>query len=97
MKNFSVFYTEAGYIDAVATPHLRAPANAHRGRKRADVAATRPWSTLELDDLEHGLRIGVSIEVIGDFIERDVNDVRCTAAERGLLLRRARLPEEALN
>jgi hypothetical protein len=61
------------------------------------VAATRPWSAVELDDLEHGLRIGVSIEVIADFIERDVDEVRRTAAERGLLLRRVRLPEEAFN
>jgi hypothetical protein len=52
---------------------------------------------VELDDLAHGFRIGVSIEVIADFIERDVDEVRRTAAERGLLLRRVRLPEEAFN
>jgi hypothetical protein len=61
------------------------------------MAETRPWSAVELDDLEHGLRIGVSIEVIADFIERDVDEVRSTAAARGLLLRRARLPEEEFN
>jgi hypothetical protein len=71
--------------------------SAHRGRRRTDMSGNKPWSTAELGNLEHGLRIGVSIEVIADFIERDVDDVRRTAAERGLLLRRGRLPEEAFN
>jgi hypothetical protein len=61
------------------------------------MAETKPWSAVELDDLENGLRIGVSIEVIADFIKRNVDEVRRKAAARGLLLRRARLPEEAFN
>jgi hypothetical protein len=56
-----------------------------------------PWSPLELNDLEHGLRIGVSIEVIADFITRDVEEVRQKANELGLLLRRSRLAEDAFN
>ena len=58
---------------------------------------SRPWSVTELHDLTHGLRIGVSIEVIADFIERDVEEVRETAAEHGLLLRPNGLPEVASN
>jgi hypothetical protein len=53
----------------------------------------RRWSAMELDDLEHGLRIGVSIEVIADFIKRDVDEVRQKAAELGLLPRRKQLSE----
>jgi hypothetical protein len=58
---------------------------------------SRPWSVTELRDLTHGLRIGVSIEVIADFIERGVDEVRQAAAEHGLLVRRNRLPEVASN
>jgi hypothetical protein len=58
---------------------------------------SRPWSVTELHDLTHGLRIGVSIEVIADFIERDITDVRQTAAEHGLLLRRRGPSEVASN
>jgi hypothetical protein len=45
------------------------------------------------DDLKHGLRIGVSIEVIADFIKRDVDEVRQKAAELSLLPRRKQLSE----
>ena len=58
---------------------------------------SRPWSVTELHDLTQGLRIGVSIEVIADFIERDVNDVRQAAAEHGLPLPRSGLSEVAAN
>jgi hypothetical protein len=60
-------------------------------------ASSKPWSAVELDDLQRGLRIGVSIEVIADVIERDADEVRRTAAELGLLLRRSQLAEEAYN
>jgi len=40
---------------------------------------------MELDDLEHGLRIAVSVEVIADFIARDVDEVRQKALELGIL------------
>jgi hypothetical protein len=60
-------------------------------------ASGKPWSAVELDDLQRGLRIGVSIEIIADVIERDPDEVRRTAAELGLLLRRSRLAEEAFN
>ena len=58
---------------------------------------SRPWSVTELHNLTRGLRLGVSIEVIADFIERDVDDVRQAAAEHGLLLRRSGLPDVASN
>jgi hypothetical protein len=58
---------------------------------------SRPWSVTELHDLTHGLRIGVSIEVIADFIERGVDEVRQAAAEHGLPVRRNSLPEVASN
>jgi hypothetical protein len=60
-------------------------------------ASSKPWSAVELDDLQRGLRIGVSIEVIADVIERDVVEVRSTAAELGLLSQRSCLAEEAFN
>jgi hypothetical protein len=53
----------------------------------------RPWSAMELDDLEHGLRIGVSVEVIADFITRDVDEVRRKAAELDLFPKRKQLAE----
>jgi hypothetical protein len=56
----------------------------------------RPWSAMELDDLEHGLRIGVSIQVIADFIQRDADEVRQKAVELGLLPKR-KMVEEAFN
>jgi hypothetical protein len=60
-------------------------------------ASSKPWSAVELDDLQRGLRIGVSIEVIADFIKRDVEEVKSRAAELGFLLQRGRIAEEAFN
>jgi hypothetical protein len=60
-------------------------------------ASSKPWSAVELDDLQRGLRIGVSIEVIADVIDRDPDEVRRTARELGLPLRRSRRAEEAFN
>jgi hypothetical protein len=57
----------------------------------------KPWSATELDDLEHGLRIGVSIEVIADFIKRDLDEVRQKGVELGMLPKRTQLAEEAFN
>jgi hypothetical protein len=57
----------------------------------------KPWTATELDDLEHGLRIGVSIEVIADFIKRDLDEVRQKGLELGLLPKRKQLAEEALD
>ena len=51
-----------------------------------------PWSEMELEDLEHGLRLGVSLEVIADFINRDVDEVRQKADELGILPSWKRLP-----
>ena len=51
-----------------------------------------PWSEMELEDLEHGLRLGVSLEVIADFINRDVDEVRQKADELGTLPSWKRLP-----
>jgi hypothetical protein len=56
-----------------------------------------PWSAMELDDLEHGLRIGVSIEVIADFVRRDLDEVRRKGLELGMLPKRKQLAEEALD
>jgi hypothetical protein len=56
----------------------------------------KPWSETELGDLEHGLRLGVSLEVIADFIERDVDEVRQKADELGILPSWKRLPEKTL-
>jgi hypothetical protein len=56
-----------------------------------------PWSAIELDDLEHGLRIGVSIQVIADFIMRDAEEVRQKATELGIFPKRKLLGEEAFN
>ena len=57
----------------------------------------KPWSATELDDLEHGLRIGVSIEVIADFLKRDLGEVREKGVELGMLPKRKELAEEALD
>ena len=57
----------------------------------------KPWSAMELDDLERGLRIGVSIEVIADFIMRDVDEVRQKALELGILPKRKQLAKEAFD
>jgi hypothetical protein len=65
--------------------------------RRADMAETsyrnngRSWSAMELDDLERGLRLGVSIQVIADFIMRDVDEVRRKALELGILPKRKQL------
>jgi hypothetical protein len=55
-----------------------------------------PWSEMELADLEHGLRLGVSLEVIADFIKRDVDEVRQKADELGILPSWKRLPGKVL-
>jgi hypothetical protein len=56
-----------------------------------------PWSATDLDDLEHGLRIGVSIEVIADFIKREPDDVRQKGLELGMLPKRTQLAEETFD
>jgi hypothetical protein len=35
-----------------------------------------PWSAVERKHLERGLRLGVAIKVIAEFIEGDVEEVR---------------------
>lgn len=45
----------------------------------------RPWSAVELEDLRRGLQIGVSIEIIADFVDRGVEEVRRKGFELGLL------------
>jgi hypothetical protein len=57
----------------------------------------KPWSAVELEDLERGLRIGVSIQVIADFIMRDAGEVRQKATEFGIFPKRKLLGEEAFN
>jgi hypothetical protein len=63
----------------------------------SNINITMPWSAMELGDLEHGLRLGVSLEVIADFIERDVDDVRQKADELGILPSWKRLPGKILS
>ncbi len=57
----------------------------------------KPWSVMELGVLEHGLRLGVSIEVIADFITRDADEVRQKADQLGILPHWKRLPEKVFN
>jgi hypothetical protein len=57
----------------------------------------RAWSATELGHLQHGLRIGVSIEVIAEFLTRDLDDVRQKGHELGILPRRKQLAEEAFD
>jgi hypothetical protein len=57
----------------------------------------KPWSVIGLADLEHGLRLGVSVEVIADFIKRDVAEVRWKATALGILPRRREPAEETFN
>jgi hypothetical protein len=64
---------------------------------RNEAKDRKPWSATELDDLEHGLRIGVSIEVIADFIKRDPDDVRQKGLELGMLPKRMQLAEETFD
>jgi hypothetical protein len=59
-----------------------------------DINVGMPWSEMELEDLDHGLRLGVSLEVIADFINRDVDDVRQKADELGILPVWKRLPKD---
>jgi hypothetical protein len=49
---------------------------------------------LELDDLDRELRIGISLEVIVDFIKRDVHEVQQKAEELGVLPVRKRMPKD---
>jgi len=46
------------------------------------------WSKTDLDDLERGMRIGVSIEILADFLTRDVDEIRRKALELGFLPKR---------
>ena len=59
-----------------------------------NVEGGRPWSEMELDDLERGLRIGVSLEVIADFTAQDVEEVQQKAEELGILPVWKRLPKD---
>jgi hypothetical protein len=57
---------------------------------------SRPWSAKELNGIQRGLRLGVSVEVIADFMKRDADEVRRKAVELGLLPKRE-MVEEAFN
>jgi len=57
----------------------------------------RPWSAAELGDLRRGLRIGVSIEIIAEFVDRDVDEVRRKGLELGLLPKRKRSAARAFD
>jgi hypothetical protein len=57
-----------------------------------NIEISTPWSDTELEDLEHGLRLGVSLEVIADFIARDVDEARQKADGLGILPSWKRLP-----
>jgi hypothetical protein len=62
-----------------------------------DIMFRRPWSENELSDVRRGLRIGVSIEIIADFIGRDVEEVRQKGHELGLLPKNKGRPVEAFD
>ena len=64
------------------------PGNLNRGNS---------WSAMELDDLERGLRIGVSIEVLADFLMKDADEIRRKALELGILAKRKQTAGGALN
>ena len=55
------------------------------------------WSATDLNDLERGLRIGVSIEVLADFLMRDADEVRRKALELGILTKRKQTAGGARN
>jgi hypothetical protein len=55
------------------------------------------WSAIDLNDLERGLRIGVSIEVLADFLMRDADEVRRKALELGILTKRKQTAGGARN
>ena len=57
---------------------------------------SRPWPAKELNDLVRGLRLGVSVAVIADFMARPEDEVRQKAVELGLLPKR-KMVEEAFN
>jgi hypothetical protein len=57
----------------------------------------KSWSELDLDDLERGMRIGVSVEVLADFLMRDVDEIRRKALELGILPKVKRTLDRVLN
>ena len=49
----------------------------------------RPWPAIDVAELRYGLAFGSSVEEIADFLQRDVDDVRCQIELRRGLDRRA--------
>lgn len=41
----------------------------------------KPWSAMDLVDLQDGLRLGTPIAELADFLCRDLDEVRTKAAE----------------
>ena len=60
-----------------------------------NIEGGRPWSAMELGDLERGLRIGVSLEIIADFLRRGAEEVQQKADELGILPSWKRLPAKS--
>jgi hypothetical protein len=47
----------------------------------SNVSSAKPWSTLDLQNLREGLRAGMPILKLADFLIRDVDEVEAKVAE----------------
>ena len=47
----------------------------------SNVSSAKPWSTLDLQNLREGLRAGMPILKLADFLIRDVDEVEAKIAE----------------
>jgi hypothetical protein len=47
----------------------------------SNVSSAKPWSTLDLQNLREGLRAGMPILKLADFLMRDVDEVEAKIAE----------------
>jgi hypothetical protein len=47
----------------------------------SNVSSAKPWSTLDLQNLREGLRAGMPILKLSDFLMRDVDEVEAKIAE----------------
>jgi hypothetical protein len=49
-----------------------------------NINTRKPWSAMDMADLENDVRLGTPIEMIAEFMCRDIDEVQAKIAELGL-------------
>jgi hypothetical protein len=80
VRNMAVTPTDLK-LPAPCRVWTRSEARTRRIAPMSNVSSAKPWSTLDLQNLREGLRAGMPILKLADFLIRDVDEVEAKVAE----------------